>query len=448
MGFEFPMEKKSNEAFDDNWYSQFKEIASFQDYEYLTGEKEYRKTQKADFLGGKIENPELDYPELQKIDFSKKENELVVLKRDILKNESSAVVRQAYRWKINEKIAELKMLQAAKEGNDNKFFKYSKFIYGEPDKKIFSFDLYQIKNLVKNSMYSFSPDIAVAAQQIYFELFSAHPNRYETTDIDQSPISNIQPLRPLRERGREYTAEEIRSAFEGALEIFQVKGFKVVLVEGGKNKKISVNQEKSTVNVPADRKLKESELRSLLVHEIGTHTQRRSRGEDSKLKLLGLGLDRYLRGEEGVAMYSEQQIRGATDYAGFDGHLAVSLSIGLDGKKRNFREVFSVLEKYFFIRSRKNDARAVERARDAAWDRCVRTFRGTSCKNPGVCFTRDIVYREGNIGIWNIVKNKPSEVKRFSIGKYDPANPRHIWILDQLGITEESLTALDKDSDS
>jgi hypothetical protein len=82
-------------------------------------------------------------------------------------------------------------------------------------------------------------------------------------------------------------------------------------------------------------------------------------------------------------------------------------------------------------------------AENSAWRQSLNAFKGTTCKTPGVCFTRDIVYRESNIGVWNVVKNNPEEIKRFSIGKYDPTNPRHIWILEQLGITDEDLASLE-----
>lgn len=32
---------------------------------------------------------------------------------------------------------------------------------------------------------------------------------------------------------------------------------------------------------------------------------------------------------------------------------------------------------------------------------------------------------------------------RFNIGKYDPANDRHIWILEQLNITDKDLLELE-----
>ena len=41
--------------------------------------------------------------------------------------------------------------------------------------------------------------------------------------------------------------------------------------------------------------------------------------------------------------------------------------------------------------------------------------------------------------MWQVIRENPDEMLRFSVGKYDPANPRHIWILDTLGITEEDL---------
>jgi hypothetical protein len=40
--------------------------------------------------------------------------------------------------------------------------------------------------------------------------------------------------------------------------------------------------------------------------------------------------------------------------------------------------------------------------------------------------------------------NNSPEQRRFMIGKYDPANARHIWVLDQLNITEEDFDDLEK----
>jgi hypothetical protein len=72
----------------------------------------------------------------------------------------------------------------------------------------------------------------------------------------------------------------------------------------------------------------------------------------------------------------------------------------------------------------------------------VRTFRGSDCKTAGACFTKDIIYREGNMGVWDLVKTNPEEMKQFNIGKYDPTNKRHMWVLAKLGITDSDLASL------
>ena len=161
-----------------------------------------------------------------------------------------------------------------------------------------------------------------------------------------------------------------------------------------------------------------------------------------------MGLDRYEKGEEGVATMREQVLdEKIEDFAGLEGHLAIGLATGVDGKPRDFRAVYEIMEKYFYFKalsSGKEPEQALKSAQTIAWNRAVRTFRGTDCQTKGICFTKDIVYREGNIGVWEVVKENPKEMVRFSIGKYDPANERHIWILDQLGISEEDLKELGK----
>jgi hypothetical protein len=135
---------------------------------------------------------------------------------------------------------------------------------------------------------------------------------------------------------------------------------------------------------------------------------------------------------------------GANDFSGLTGHFAISLATGMDGKKRDFREVFEILKDYFFINSKKAPEEARKISANSAWNVCVRTFRGTTCNTPGACFTKDVVYREGNLGIWEILNSNPAEQRRFSVGKYDPSNARHIWILDQLGIDDDLLDNLEE----
>lgn len=88
-----------------------------------------------------------------------------------------------------------------------------------------------------------------------------------------------------------------------------------------------------------------------------------------------------------------------------------------------------------------NDAK--KEAKNRAWGHCVRAFRGTDCKTKGTVYTKDIVYREGTIGIWHLLSQNIGEAYKFSLGKYDPTNERHLWILSQLDVTDDALEKLD-----
>lgn len=443
MGFETPInvqENKQKEVLDACWYERFEKIGAFQDFEYLEGDKKFREQQQELFFSEQIRNPKLDYPKLEKFEFKKREEELLDLKRNVINQEKNEIVRRAYRWKINEKIAQVRMLKASKEGDDKRFLRYSNFIYGAPESDIFNYDLECIKEIVKQNEHSDDLRILFAAKRLREEL--------GLDSLKESGISNdFLPnkkrilLEPFQEE-QKFNASGIQKEFEYALQELKIEGWEV-LIEGNITA-ISVNQEKKKVRIPEKRKLSGSKLRELIAHEIETHVLRRENGEQSKLKLLGLGLDRYLDGEEGISTYEEQKIGGTDDFAGLDGHFAISLAAGLDGKKRDFREVFNILRDYFFLKNKKDDLQvAWEKSKKDAWNRCVRTFRGTSCESKGVCLTRDIVYREGNINSWIVVKSDPNQDVKFSLGKYDPANPRHIWILKQLGISDSDLDSLD-----
>lgn len=441
MNFENPTQRptseRKNEALDLLWFERFKEAGNFDDFEYLEGSKEEREKQKQIFFSETQRNPKLDYLKLETFDFENREEALLKLKSEILEKETNEVVKKVYGWRINEKLAQIRMLKSAKNGNDRRFSRYSKFIYGAPEKDIHFQNLLTLKREMESKKEAADEITLLAIKRIEEALdFGVVENIEKKNVFDKKEAEE--------ETGDvELSANEIRASFIETLSEYGVNGWEVVIERDITG--ISVSQEKNKIRIPENRKLSELKLKGLIAHEIGTHVLRREKGERSKLKLLGLGLDRYLKGEEGVSTYREQKVVGGEDFAGFEGHFAISLATGIDGKKRDFREVFNIMRDYFFIKSKFKDRdKAWESAKTSAWNRCVRTFRGTSCEEKGACFTRDIVYREGNIGIWDLVNKNSGEVRRFSVGKYDPTNQRHIWIMDQLGISDEDLQTLEK----
>ncbi|MDP4038760.1 MAG: DUF1704 domain-containing protein, partial [bacterium] len=359
--------------------------------------------------------------------------------------------KQIYRWKINEKLAQLGMMKAAAEGNMRRFERYNGFVYGEPDEDIFAFSVGRIREDASKN-----PDLAWAAK----DLLETYP-KIENLDVSLPSEETINYVREVTKRELskiteiepfegKIDAEQIVEIFNRVIGKLGLQDEWRVVVENTSRTGISINQEEKAAKIPQSRELTQKSLEGLIAHEISTHVQRRINGEGSKLKLLGLGLDRYLTGEEGVATMRQQVIgqENIDEFAGLDYHLGISFARGLDGEKRDFRGVFEVLEKknYFYnLKKGQGKDKAKQMARNTAYNSCVRIFRGTDCKTKGVCFSKDLVYREGNIGVFMLISTQEGkqEMLRFSIGKYDPTNERHIWILNQLGITDEDLSGVE-----
>lgn len=454
--FENPTEvkpKSKEEALDKQWYSQFEKIGSFQAYEYFDGDKQKREGEKQAFLAGEKENPELDYPLLNLENIASREKALLELKKSILDEEGNEVIKQVYRWKLNEKIAENRLLKVAITGDQRKFKRYSEFIYGKPSPEIFAYSLGRVSKIIQKADESENKEIQALGNELALllplnkDFPMIFPSKETQVAAKEATLESVGDLINIDiDSDQEFSTEEIKVLFEGALQELSSEGWMVVI--GSNKSSISVNQEKKLVEIPEKRKLSFRALKGLIAHEIGTHVARRIRGERTKLKMLGLGLDRYEGGEEGITGLREQVLEGEVkDFSGFDGHFAISLATGVDGHPRDFRQTFEILKKYYHLQNMLKGMSREEsekKAETSAWGRCVRTFRGTNSQTPGTCFTKDIIYREGNIAIWESVARNTPEMSRWDVGKYDPSNPRHIWILDQLNITDEQLQSLEE----
>ncbi|MBT6034664.1 MAG: DUF1704 domain-containing protein [Candidatus Jacksonbacteria bacterium] len=446
------------EQLDVRWYERFEQFGSFEAFEYLGGDKDQRAGEKEDFLSGNKENPKLDYPLLDLDVLDSNEAELLNLKKDVLDQETNEVVKKAYRWRINEKLAELRMLKAAAHGDMRRFGRYTDFVYGKPSPEIFQYTIGHLKEQITETSKHDNENLIAAAQELEKVLpsvsveveFSQLPTAEEFGETSEAVLAQFKDLITIPIEGERADAEQTKAAFEAAFSKLGLEGtgWEVVVDTESSRTGISVNQENKTVQVPESTDRLVTQLKKLIVHEIGTHVAKREKGERSKLRLLGLGLDRYDPGEEGIATMREQVFSDEiTDFSGLAGHLAISLARGVDGEPRDFRQTYDILQKYFYWNSLRLGASnevAQKNSTTYAWNRAVRTFRGSDSKTPGACFTKDIVYREGNIGVWDVVSKNKDELQRFQVGKYDPANARHIWILESLGITDEELVEMEQ----
>jgi len=356
---------KKPKIYDEQLFEQFSKVGTFEAYEYLDGDKKYRNEQKSKFLTGEITNPTLDYPELDIEKINSFDHELTLLKSEICANEPNEVVRQVYRWKINEKIAEARMLKAAAIGDEKnlrRFNKYSEFIYGKPSTDVFSYTINSIGDDAIVGLDSENSEIKQAAT----ELLKVLPIMEQSTiaSLPDQKIVNFAQAQTEKELGdlidiptdiTKFDSFQAKAAFDTAIEKIGAEGWTVVIEAENSKTAVSVSQEDMAVKIPAERTFTRKKVVSLIAHEIFTHVLRRENGERSKLKLLGLGLDRYEAGDDGVATMREQAITGKVDdFRGIDGMLAIGLAQGIDGQPRDFREVYNILEKYYYYNNMKS----------------------------------------------------------------------------------------------
>lgn len=411
------------------------------------GENDYREKQQQQFFDGETENPVFHYPLIDLAEVEKREKALTQLREEISQNETHEVVRKAYAWRLDQKIDANDLLRAVSENDPESFQALCQRLFGEPDPALFAYTNTRIQKRVELAAAEGSDMLKAAAERLRSVL---PPLTTHKTDIAIPGEDAIQFVREeTRKQFSHYLNEEpsghidaagMQKAFEYALTTSGIDGWSIV-VENTNRSGMSVNHEERFIRIPASRQIPATLLFGLTVHEVGTHIARRVGGEQSQLQLLGLGLHAASRAEEGIATVREQALSGqVSDFAGEAAYLAIGLARGLDGEKRDFRQTYEIMQAYFvFLLTDRHPAlssdEVFERARLRAWSRCVRTFRGTDCATPGVAFTKDIVYREGNIQMWNILRDRPEEIHRLNCGKYDPTNDEHIWILEQLGYT-------------
>lgn len=183
-----------------------------------------------------------------------------------------------------------------------------------------------------------------------------------------------------------------------------------------------------------------------LGHEIGSHLLERVNGERGPLQLASEGLDRYELGNEGRAVVREQVVYDTIDDFGklvrwrdiLRRHIAISYACGVgEPDQHTAAEVYDLLSKidYMYqIKLRPDDAEeAKSRAQKKTDALVLRVLKGTD--GTGYAYLKDKVYLEGNVAVWAAARVKgPDTVSQGDLGKFDITNPRHIGILQEVGL--------------
>ena len=148
-------------------------------------------------------------------------------------------------------------------------------------------------------------------------------------------------------------------------------------------------------------------LKALLAHEIGTHIFRLENGRQQNLKIFARGTAGYLRTEEGLAIFRQNQLNLNLGEKFLTPALQI-VAIFL-AAKMGFRDLFYFLKNTYEI------------SNNLAWKLCVKTKRGFRSAEKLGAFTKDAVYFLGNAEIEKFVKNG-GEIEKLFVGKISIAD--------------------------
>ena len=415
------------DVLDRHWFSELRGInVSDLDLKWLSSFMRVTAKEKIRFLENDIENPMFTY--VRAGNYGQMIERYQTLLAEVEEYEKNDTVRKLYQDKIRAQINRVEMLEVSRIGDDQRFYDLSVEVYGKPKSGNFSLVAEHVRMLIEQPRSAAQERAAKRLSKIFSKI-----------DISDTALTQDILPPPVEAGGNQLTADQVARVFQSVLDKHEITGWKIKIDRSGYRTRFSVQPDRRVINIPNDshlgsraRPLTYNRTLALAEHEVGVHVRRAHEGKKQPLRLLSAGLQGYLRGEEGLASYVQQQIEGASEYYGLDRYLAIGVAVGLDGAKRDFRSVFAVVRDYYRISFPPETPE--QHIASLAWELSVRVFRGTTGQTSGLVYTRDQVYFEGNVGIWELLIDRPHVFEQLFIGKFDPLSTTHVEALKELEI--------------
>jgi len=159
---------------------------------------------------------------------------------------------------------------------------------------------------------------------------------------------------------------------------------------------------RDAILVKKGAKFRANRLKALLVHEIGTHVFRYENGKLQPLQILERGTANYLRTEEGLAVWNQNQLGlQLGDKFLTPGYQIVALYMA---QKMGFHDLFHYLKSTFDLDD------------ELAWKLCLKSKRGFEDSNSKGAFTKDALYFMGMREIDKFLE-KGGEIADLYVGK-------------------------------
>ncbi len=197
------------------------------------------------------------------------------------------------------------------------------------------------------------------------------------------------------------SAEQAAQEMQSMLEVLRLNQWKA-LTFSPMSGKIAVSQKDQYVKIRKDSIFSRSDLRRLLVHEIGVHVIRAENGRKQPLSIFSHGLPGYLDTEEGLAVFSEEKagvLESNTMRKYAARVIATSIALG-----NSFNDVFYGIVK--------------EVGPETAFEITARVKRGFRDTSQIGAHTKDIVYLLGYRNVSQYLEKHPEDYDILFIGKF------------------------------
>lgn len=444
----------SHEPIDQRWYQKLCDATDgiTETFILLMPDQEQLATEREKFFssGCKI-RPNIRPGNLDRRTLDRAADRLANLQVEIQDTEPHPYIREAYMRHIQDYVTDLELLLAVANEDHAAYMAHNIALYGMPDKEIFAavcawirHDTEAAPGLIFKGLSAAvlrlvpdmggDPSVILPNEKVfqavrqmhfasggYFDQLFAPVGMPDSGYIEQQAGDDI-TRRAIANVGADY---DIQSADDGLWAV--------------------LSRSRKVVRPPGYRVDRDYFI-GVIAHEIGSHLLEEANGAKQPLRLLGLGLNGFEKGNEGRAFLREQIVYAdrsvCTHQSSWEYilllHLGVSLAAGLHDKPYDFPQLYAVLYAlHRFWRQRRypldtnNDAQAqVE-----AWHLAVRIMKGTD--GTGGCYMKDTVYLEGNLGCWLLAEHDPGLLLYGDVGKFNITDPEHIALLRALNIIPE-----------
>ena len=407
------------------------------------------------------EDADLSVEGVDEFDLEVKRSSLKLWKQELIAREDiDPEIKQLYRWKVNEHIANVNMVLASSRGETANFRRWNEFIYGTPNEDIYRAALDWVAN---------DADALLAAQAAL-----------EPTDRQPAVITAAERVKGLLQGKRGYrellapdeqTFEAVRADHMSKTGYYGLLLAGVDIPEGGKiNNEIgdpmlkqllrNIQSPKEIVDAagaswsvsskglerPAKYDMPVKRFVGLAAGHEGSHEIERINGSRGPLALAAEGFDRHEVGNEGRGVIREQVPYETFDEFGkivrwrdiMRRHISISFAAGIgEDRPATSSETYAFMNAIDMMYQSKltgdDETKTIEAAQKKTDTLLLRSLKGTDGK--GGAYYKDEVYLEGHVAGWlTAALRGPNAISEGDLAKSDINNARHIRAMQHVGL--------------